>query len=320
MEQNVPAWKRIGLKVKDEIEYDPLSVVGHLDGANITNKQAKKINKEKRKRADVGQESAKRPPKRIKLPKGERPAPPERDQLAYLRQYDEDTEGWKFSKQKQNWILKNIENIPSEYEDALKKYLEGLQGASRERLVVQLKTVIDKWNDIMRKTEASIEKELEGSENSEDKRELLEKTSDPKLTENTEEKPTYDYVLRCRLLITALLDKKFELIGIDSLSEDKSSDTETLIPELEPHSTSLNDAATVEDLRDNLIIEEAEVENMTSSDEETQNKTLEIIATDDAEAVPGELTRKDKKRKREKKEKKEKKKKKKQKGKEKKGG
>jgi hypothetical protein len=57
--------------------------------------------------------------------------------LAYIRQYHEDRANWKFNKNHQNHVLKNlfdINAVPSEYVPLIYKYIKGLQGGVRVRL------------------------------------------------------------------------------------------------------------------------------------------------------------------------------------------
>jgi hypothetical protein len=57
--------------------------------------------------------------------------------LAYLRQYHEDRANWKFNKNHQNHILKNlfdIDAVPLEYAPSVYEYIKGLQGGVRTRL------------------------------------------------------------------------------------------------------------------------------------------------------------------------------------------
>lgn len=124
-----PAWKRAGLKRASTATetYDPLA-------AGL------------KRSADRGPI---KPPKRIKQPKSERSPGPVPDQLVYLRQYSENREEWKFSKQKQNWILKNLFDISSDYNDAIIKYVEGIQGGSRTRVLEAAEKIVDNWNEFM---------------------------------------------------------------------------------------------------------------------------------------------------------------------------
>lgn len=57
--------------------------------------------------------------------------------LAYLRQYHEDRANWKFNKNHQNHILKNVFDlnaVPSDYVPLIYEYIKGLQGGVRTRL------------------------------------------------------------------------------------------------------------------------------------------------------------------------------------------
>ncbi|GMF08214.1 unnamed protein product [Ambrosiozyma monospora] len=159
MSEHVPAWKRLGLKVKQTIDDEDNQILNitHLDSGKLTSKQAKKVKKRQLEQQDKEQseikkqktdsDATKKPPKRKKLPKGERPPPPEKDQLAYLKQFQLDRPNWKFSKQKQNWILRNIKNISDDYEEYLLNYLNDLKGGSRDRLVSEMEQVINLWNE-----------------------------------------------------------------------------------------------------------------------------------------------------------------------------
>ncbi|KAG0684604.1 hypothetical protein C6P40_005079, partial [Pichia californica] len=117
----------------------------------------------------------KKPAKRVKLPKSERLKlrkekinDIEKDQLHYLRQFKEDKSNWKFSKQKQNWIIKNIKNIPEEYENIMFEYLNSIQGGSRDRVIIDMKKVIEEWNKMVDEAEEQLKKDLEKADKDED--------------------------------------------------------------------------------------------------------------------------------------------------------
>lgn len=222
-----PAWKRIGLKVTQES--DPLALTTHLESANATKNEKKAITKQIKRKAPEG---TKKPPKRVKLPKLERKRP-EPDQLAYLRQFKEDKLLWKFSKQKQNWILKNLETIPATYDEALYEYLEGIQGQLRDRLVEQLREVTTQWNAIAEETQRKVEAELNGEGETETKptegdqqkpKSILKKTND-KQEQETPKGPKFDWAVKCQKLVELLDGEKITLIGIDDKPE--SADEET---------------------------------------------------------------------------------------------
>ncbi|ODV79843.1 uncharacterized protein CANTADRAFT_25668 [Suhomyces tanzawaensis NRRL Y-17324] len=245
MSAHVPAWKRIGLKVKEELEHDPLVISTHLETANVTNKELKRINKQKRKLDESNKE--KKEPKRPKLPKSERAPPPEKDQLAYLKQYHNDRDNWKFSKQKQNWILKNIKTIPGEYEDALKSYLEGLQGGSRGRVVEDLKEVIQKWNKLAQEVEDKLERELNGvqeptkEDTKEEDTESDKKAKKKAKEEPKEEEVDIDYAERCKGLLEVLTGEVFTLKGLEDDVDEKKEE------EVAVENEEAQENATVED-------------------------------------------------------------------------
>ena len=148
-----PRWKKLGLQIKDEGNQG----IAHLEGENLSKKQMKHLS---RKRGNSDENKVKKPPKKKKVAKHEKPPPPEKDQLVYLKQFCEDKESWKFSKQKQNWVLKHLKDIPEEYNEYLVEYVGGIQGGSRERLVEELKGEVDKWNEVQRKIEERVERKL----------------------------------------------------------------------------------------------------------------------------------------------------------------
>ncbi|CAH2353164.1 hypothetical protein CLIB1423_09S04214 [[Candida] railenensis] len=280
---SVPAWKKIGLKIKEqpaEVEDQSLSIT-HLESSTITNKQAKKLNKQKRK-AELETSGDKKPPKRVKIPKSERGPPPVKDQFVYLQQYHTDKDNWKFSKQKQNWILKNIRNIPDEYESALVAYIEGIQGGSRDRVIEDLKKVVQKWNDIQAVAEAKVMAELERKRNGaskkvdEDKedeekdekkktsKEIKEATKKKAQEQEEEAPPDVEYAKRCRILIKALSDEVVELNGVEDEEDEDVEDVEE--QQEEEAATETN-----EPVEDNLIFDTVEVSGFPEEFEAAKN-------------------------------------------------
>ncbi|QWU85963.1 hypothetical protein CA3LBN_000181 [Candidozyma haemuli] len=211
MMATVPAWKKIGLKLDESRDNASFSGVVHLDSANVNNKLAKKLNKKRSREEDKTKGTKeKKPPKRVKLPKSERKPPPEKDQLAYLRQYATDRENWKFSKQKQNWILKNLSEIPHEYEANLISYIEGIQGGARDRLIEQLTDVANQWNEVCKAIEEKVNAELYGNGEDEEKKESEEKKEEEKTPQVTRET-----AIRTKKLLRALTDEPVEFLGLD---------------------------------------------------------------------------------------------------------
>ena len=240
-----PAWKKLGLKVSDS--GDSGVSVAHIDSAQLTNRDVKAINKQKRK-LEHGNNGTKKPPKRVKVPKSERKPPPEKDQLFYLRQYTTDRDNWKFSKQKQNWILKNIETIPEKYHHDLIAYLEGIQGGSRLRLLEEMQAVVERWNAAGNAAEEKIKEKGNGEKTEENGEEKSEKSEG---NESEKEGPTYTYAVRCRDIIKALTEEFFPLSGVDEIESDEKNEPEETEEKAEfPES---------HDEEDNLIIEEVDV-------------------------------------------------------------
>ncbi|KAM9927014.1 hypothetical protein OXX59_002829 [Metschnikowia pulcherrima] len=259
---NVPAWKRIGLKVKEDVEDDPLVSATHFDGSVITNKVAKKLNK-KRQLEDAKDDKTKKPPKRVKKPKAERGPGPEKDQLQYLRQFVHDKDNWKFSKQKQNWLLKNIEHIPDSYENELIAYFEDIQGGARVRVEADLRAVIDQWNTYSKKLEEKINAELYGEKATEDvevEEKVDKKTEEPVV----ESAPSKEYATRCKKLLSAMLEEPVHMEGETEAGEANSGAKQ---PSQEPESVPEgSEIAPKPETEDNLIIEEVEVEEYDQKD------------------------------------------------------
>lgn len=223
--ENIPAWKRLGLKVKKTQSEDPLSLPTHLQDSSITKKQVKSIKKTSTKRSlESESQKLKKPPKRIKLPKNERPPPPEKDQLVYLKEYTDNKDRWKFSKQKQNWLIKNVLNILEEYLNYIFNYFKSIQGGSKLRIERELKGVIDEWNEYA----GSVH--LQSEQNSESGEKILEnedKDENKEVQDNTKkkEKPfsyTIEQVIRAQKVFEIITGIKLVLSSLDDLQMNSS--------------------------------------------------------------------------------------------------
>ncbi|KAF3985890.1 hypothetical protein FT663_04689 [Candidozyma haemuli var. vulneris] len=221
-----PAWKRLGLKINENRENTSFSSVVHLESANVDKQLAKKLNKKRHREEENKKKNSKekKPPKRAKVPKSERKPPPEKDQLAYLRQYATDKENWKFSKQKQNWILKNLDSIPNEYEGNLISYIEGIQGGARDRLVEQLTEVANQWNEVCKAIEDKVNAELYGD----GKTDAENEDSEKKEEEDKKEGPqvTREHAIRTKKLLHALTDEPVEFLGLTEEEESESTEAQ----------------------------------------------------------------------------------------------
>jgi hypothetical protein len=224
MSEHIPAWKRIGLKVKEELENDPLALTTHLDTGNLTKKQQKKITKRVRTDEQEGTVD-KKPAKRQKLPKSERAPPPEKDQLVYLKTYTTEKDSWKFSKQKQNWILKHVKVIDQDYEEYLINYFAGLQGGGKERMADILRDVIESWNKLQ---ETSSEEKKEEKIKEEPKGKLKPKKKDmhDELTS-----VDADYAVRAKKILKAMTGEEPVLKGIDDAEKTEKTEEERKVEE-----------------------------------------------------------------------------------------
>lgn len=213
-----PAWKRAGLtqKAKPAEVYNPIATGN------------KRVSDD-----GPGTGTSKTAPKRPKIPKSERGPPPEPDQLAYLRCYHENRDKWKFSKQKQNWIIRQVWEIPDEYSEALLVYLEGLQGASRPRLVEASSEIISRWNSIMTEdsdsesdNESGKEEDTNsdrGEQKSDDKEDTKEEKEEKDANDETkeskedkEQKPlTQKMAERAQLIVEKLTGSRPELASAE---------------------------------------------------------------------------------------------------------
>jgi hypothetical protein len=249
-----PAWKRLGLKVKAVISHDPLAVVTRDDRIENKEKKTQKIDEKKKDRENKSEfkkrkltqdnnnnNKDKKPPKRAKIPKSERIENNNvvKDQLKYMRQFSTDHDNWKFSKQKQNWIIKNIRTIPDEYEEDMTKYLLSVQGGSRDRIVQDMKNVVNEWNMMVLAAEEQMKKDLEENDNDNDndddddkeeerkdlnkankanKKEAKKGKKDVK-KQDKKEVVDYDYAVRACSLYKAFTGDDLSMSGIEDSPE-----------------------------------------------------------------------------------------------------
>lgn len=82
---------------------------------------------------------------------------------------------WKFSKQKQNWLIKNflnLDEIPSHYDDLLISYFQDIQGRSRSELLDKARALLEEWNKYAIEQEEKIKAIVEGDDNETKKEEV----------------------------------------------------------------------------------------------------------------------------------------------------
>lgn len=205
MSGHVPAWKRIAIKKANNeptlIADDPLNVTVHLATGNLNKKEKRQIINGTTSRQTKGKVSKaeKKGRKKVKLPKAERSILKTKvlkDQLKYLIEFyrnkcnkalpkqlldldsvalkyedkeDEADSGiqelWKFSKQKQNWLIKHflsLEEIPREYDELLVTYFEGLQGRARSEIKEKCLKSITQWNNYVDAEDQKIKQIVNG--------------------------------------------------------------------------------------------------------------------------------------------------------------
>lgn len=266
---SIPAWKKLGLQVNSDSSENVLHTTTHLDGDKLTKKDLKKIQEVNKKNASAKNE--KKPPKRVKKPKSERSAPPEKDQLNYLRQYTEDRANWKFSKQKQNWIIKNLEDIEDKYEGALLAYLEGMQGGSRDRVIESCQNTISRWNDLVEKIEAKLDQESDQLNNEESNGKADTDGQDKdKASKEPQESVNRDHVKRCITILKVLTETTPLVKGFES--EEDSKPEENSKPEDEPELEEVEKSSSQEEPKNTLIIDEVEVAGLSKREQEVQKE------------------------------------------------
>lgn len=100
-----------------------------------------KINKPLRKATEADKERKRekaRLKRWLKKSQGGRSNNAKTEAVAYLMAWKKDRSNWTFKKTRQIWLLRNIynlDNISDEHFKILLKYLMGLQGAARDRLI-----------------------------------------------------------------------------------------------------------------------------------------------------------------------------------------
>lgn len=266
---SIPAWKKLGLQVNSESSDNVLHTTTHLDGDKLTKKDLKKIQEISKKNASAKNE--KKPPKRIKKPKSERGTPPEKDQLNYLRQYTEDRANWKFSKQKQNWIIKNLENIEDKYEGALLAYLEGMQGGSRDRVIESCQNIISRFNDLVEKIEAKLDQESDQLNNKESNEEAdIDSQNKAKASTVPQESVNRDYVKRCIKILKVLTETVPLVKGFES--EEDTKPERSFEPGDEHKLEEDEKYPSQEEPKNTLIINEVEVAGLSKKEQEVQKE------------------------------------------------
>lgn len=119
---------------------------------------------------------------------------------------------WKFSKQKQNWVLKHmwdIKAIPVEYNSLLQLYLFRIGGSARDTLVKRCHDIVCKWNKHVQAQEEAA-------------RGIAESLDETNVDESVEKTPVTESVVPCSIEI--LERSKLLLTTLDSSIPQVSSE------------------------------------------------------------------------------------------------
>ncbi|CAL9729966.1 hypothetical protein MOUN0_I03356 [Monosporozyma unispora] len=98
---------------------------------------------------------------------------------------------WKFSKQKQNWLIKhilNLDEVPSHYDDLLISYFQDIQGRSRNELLDKARSIITEWNKYAIEQEEKIKGIVEGNDEEAEKKEEKDGAAKDESDETEEDK------------------------------------------------------------------------------------------------------------------------------------
>ncbi|KAL3234295.1 hypothetical protein RNJ44_03057 [Nakaseomyces bracarensis] len=212
-----------------DVDADPLNVTTHLATGSLTKKQKRSIingddgakdttKKEKKKNGNKKKEKLSREERETKRQKVLK------DQLRYLIEFylrdmdhlpeplyelesvrsnysDEDIKGrqngetavvdvWKFSKQKQNWLLKHfhsVDEIPIQYDTLLVQYFKDMKGRSKAELAKTCNEKLESWNQYLQDQEEKMARIINDDKAGEKKEEDEEKKGDESQDETKSE-------------------------------------------------------------------------------------------------------------------------------------
>ncbi|CCH60984.1 hypothetical protein TBLA_0D04880 [Henningerozyma blattae CBS 6284] len=124
---------------------------------------------------------------------------------------------WKFSKQKQNWLIKHflvLDEISEEYDSLLISYFKDLKGGSKMELYKKSLKICQSWNDYTKDQQRKIEEMINNSDKESNEKDSgkEEPTDDKNATDKTEQEkeetkeeelpmPNKYLVHRCKKLI-----------------------------------------------------------------------------------------------------------------------
>lgn len=146
---------------------------------------------------------------------------------------------WKFSKQKQNWLIKhffNLDEIPVEYNELLLSYFKELKSpAIKDRIVTSCKAQVNQWNEYINKQDEKMRKIVEGEDNEEKTQEdgekegedTNEKSVNEKQQEEKGEKKEDEDLIPPNKHIVSRSQKLLELWGVEPVIELKRFDDDS---------------------------------------------------------------------------------------------
>lgn len=139
---------------------------------------------------------------------------------------------WKFSKQKQNWLIKHFlveDEIPKEFNDLLILYFKDLKGGAKKILLDECQDLIKKWNAYMDEQAEKINSIVNNATKTNDKEEEEQEDKSEKTDEKKEElpMPNKNMVYRCKLIIDKWAadddENQISTVELKNFKEDDSS-------------------------------------------------------------------------------------------------
>lgn len=237
-------------EVNDFAEEDPLNITTHLASGSLTKKEKQKLIKGENTSNKVAKKKVKsNDRKKEKLAKDLREEVKRKtvlkDQLRYLIDFylekvseklpssvsdlenvkanypeeklkkngDEElgvVDVWKFSKQKQNWLIKhffNIRELPLEYDELVMQYFKDLKGeALKQSIAEKCRAKIEEWNKYVEQELAKMKDIVEGNDEgaaseSQENAEMQENDAGKEKSEETQIIPNKDVASRCLQLL-----------------------------------------------------------------------------------------------------------------------
>lgn len=216
-----------GKKVEDEL--DSLIVSTHLSTGSLSKKEKKRIiqghkgdvgttNKVSKKSKDRKREKLAKEERlkkkqvvlkdqlrylinfytmklELELPEAVKELPSVKENIALQAGGEEEEQNtvkevWKFSKQKQNWLIKHftfLDEIPAEFDPLMVKYFKDLQGGSKEQLQKSCLEIVNRYNECMEKQKEEMAKIVLGEAETDKKGDAKDADKDESSEETKED-------------------------------------------------------------------------------------------------------------------------------------